>query len=738
MKKIIIGAFLGCSFASLWGQQKSDTLPQMSIQEVEISTHSFLKRNISSIQPIQSIDAKKIEMSMSATTADALLLNTNAFIQKSQQGGGSITLRGFEASRVLLYIDGVRLNNLIYRSGHLQNIITLDPFALHEVNLHLGASSNLFGSDALGGVVSVTTLLPKFSMEKRFKWTGKISTTFQSVNQSTQNHFQISQFNQKWSFNTAVTWSDFGDLKSGRNHNPFYQQDYQLRPFSIVRNQGRDSIIPNANPYLQSGSAYSQFDFIEKIAFRKNEHILHQLNLQFSTSSNIPRYDRLTEMVQGTPKFAEWYYGPQVRSMLAYDRVRKNESAYFQTTHVGLNFQHVEESRFQRRFQSNNLDGRNENVNVWGMKAWAERKNGDQTTVVGGDVYLNFLESTANRTQLSSGNQFALDTRYPNGKNSMHQAGIYLENKYKWTPKVQTQWGGRLGYSRLSSELNDSIFFKFPFSSIQQNNLTYSGNVGLAYFSKGIEEVDQWKTTLFSSTGFRTPNIDDLGKIFETAKGNIIVPNEAIKPEKTWTTDLGFTRMSKQMVWETHAYATLFFDAIVTSPFQYQGKDSIVYDGVLSAVFANQNQRRAFVLGGNSQLSWRINPHLTWNIGANYTRGRIIVGDSTTPLDHIPPLQISSDINYHVGKIAIWGQFYYQGRKDIRDYLLNGEDNEQYAPATGMPAWMVVHLKCRVALVKGFVVQGGIENIFDTQYRVFASGINGAGRNFQISLRKSF
>lgn len=737
MKKIFMGVFFGCSFASLWGQQKSDTL-QMSIQEVEIATHQFLIRNTSSIQPMQTIGAKKIEMSMSATTADALQLNTNAFIQKSQQGGGSITLRGFEASRVLLYIDGVRMNNLIYRSGHLQNIITIDPFALHEINLHLGASSNLFGSDALGGVVSVTTLLPKFSNDIRFKWTGKISTTFQSVNNSTQNHFQISQFNRKWSFNTAVTWSDFGDLKSGKNFNPFYQQDYQLRPFSIVRTQSGDSIVPNANPYLQSGSGYSQFDFIEKIAFRQNEHVSHQLNLQFSNSSNVPRYDRLSEVNRGGPRFAEWYYGPQVRSFIAYDRARKNESSYFQTTHVGLNFQHVEESRFQRRFQSNNLDRRNENVNVWGAKAWAERKTGNQTTVVGGDVYLNFLESTADRTLLSTGNRIALDTRYPNGKNSMHQAGIYVESKYKWTPKVQTQWGGRLGYSMLSSQLNDSIFFKFPFSSIQQNNLTYSGNVGLAYFSKGIEEVNQWKTTLFSSTGFRTPNIDDLGKIFETAKGNIIVPNESIKPEKTWTTDLGITKMSQQLVWETHAYATLFFNAIVTSPFQYQGKDSIVYDGELSAVFANQNQRRAIVLGGNSQISWRITPQITWNLGANYTRGRILVGDSTTPLDHIPPFQWSSDLNYHVGKIAIWGQFYSQGKKDIRDYLLNGEDNEQYAPSGGMPAWMVVHLKCRVSFVKGFVLQGGIENIFDTQYRVFASGINAPGRNFQISLRKSF
>ncbi len=738
MKTIFVGAILLFSSHGLWGQEKSDSIPKLTIQEVEISTHSFLKRNITSIQPMQSISAKKIEMAMSATTADALLLNTNAFIQKSQQGGGSVTLRGFEASRVLLYVDGVRLNNLIYRSGHLQNIITLDPFVLHEVNLHLGASSNLFGSDALGGVVSVTTLLPKFSNNNSFTWKGKISTSYQSANRSTQNHVQISQFNKKWSFNTAFSWSDFNDLVSGKRANPFYQGTYQLRPFSISRIQGRDSIVPNANPFLQSGSGYTQFDFFEKIAFRPHEKVVHQANIQFSTSSNVPRYDRLSEVIQGKPRFSEWYYGPQKRFLFAYDRVRKNESAFFQTTLVGLNFQHVEESRFQRRFQSDNLDRRNENVQVWGTKAWAERKVGNRSLVVGGDAYFNFLESTADRTNIVSGLKKSLDTRYPNGRNSMHHGGIYFENKKEVNPKIQTQWGGRLGYSYLSSELNDSIFFQFPFSQIKQNNFTYAGNMGIAYFSKGMNESHQWKFTFFSSTGFRTPNIDDLGKIFESAQGKIIVPNEAIKPEKTWTNDFGFTKLYENLVWENHVYSTLFFDAIVTSPFQYQGQDSIWYDGVFSAVYANQNQRRALVLGGNSQLSWKCTSRLTWNAGVNYTRGRIFSGDSTIPLDHIPPLQFSSDVNYHWGKFSCLGQLLFQGKKGIQDYLLNAEDNEQYATEIGMPAWMIFNLKCRYSLPKSIAIQAGIENIFDTQYRVFASGINGPGRNFQFSLRKTF
>jgi hemoglobin/transferrin/lactoferrin receptor protein len=477
---------------------------------------------------------------------------------------------------------------------------------------------------------------------------------------------------------------------------------------------------------------------MEKIAYASDENTTHQLNLQYSNSSDVPRYDRLTEMSAGKPKFAEWKYGPQLRTMMAYDRNRKNKDGFFQTNHIGLNFQHVEESRISRKFNSNNLDRRNENVNVWGATAWAERKNGKQTTVVGGDIYLNFLESTADRTVISTGVLKPLDTRYPNGKNQMNLFGAYLEHRNVLSQKFQTQLGGRLGYSMLSSQLIDSTFFKFPFNAIQQNNLTYSGNLGLVYLTEGVESKNQWKFSFFQSTAFRAPNLDDLAKIFETAKGTLIVPNESLKPEKTWTNDLGINKIGEKLTWETHAYYTLFFDAIVTSPFQYQGKDSVVYDGVLSAVYANQNQRRAFVFGGNCQLTRKPSERLTWNSGINYTKGRIFSGDTTIPLDHIPPLQFSTDVNYHWGKFALRGQVQYQGKKELKDYLLNGEDNEQYATAEGMPAWVVVNLKGRVTLPRGLSVSGGIDNLFDTQYRVFASGINGPGRNLQITIRSTW
>ena len=66
-----------------------------------------------------------------------LELSPGIRIQKSQGGGGSPAIRVFEANRVLIVVDGVRMNNAIYRSGHLQNSITVDPNNIDRVEIIL-------------------------------------------------------------------------------------------------------------------------------------------------------------------------------------------------------------------------------------------------------------------------------------------------------------------------------------------------------------------------------------------------------------------------------------------------------------------------------------------------------------------------------------------------------------------------------------------------------------------------
>jgi Outer membrane cobalamin receptor protein len=108
------------------------------------------------------INAKEIIKLSPQTSADLLAAIPGIKVQKSQMGGGSPVIRGMESNRVMLVIDGVRMNNAIYRKGHLQNAITVSPNQLDKTEVVFGPSSVIYGSDALGGVIHYYTKTPKY------------------------------------------------------------------------------------------------------------------------------------------------------------------------------------------------------------------------------------------------------------------------------------------------------------------------------------------------------------------------------------------------------------------------------------------------------------------------------------------------------------------------------------------------------------------------------------------------
>ena len=80
----------------------------------------------------------------------------------------------------------------------------------------------------------------------------------------------------------------------------------------------------------------------------------------------------------------------------------------------------------------------------------------------------------------------------------------------------------------------------------------------------------------------------------------------------------------------------------------------------------------------------------------------------------------------------------FNGWKKIKDYNPNGEDNQQYATADGMPSWVTLNLRTQFFVAKGISLLAGVENILDQNYRVFASGISAPGRNFVVTLKAGF
>jgi hemoglobin/transferrin/lactoferrin receptor protein len=742
MKKILIqlGMLFFLGIGSLLHAQ-IDTIPvQLQLNEIVISYNKTEERKNKIPQPIELIDSKTIARAQAQTTADLIAQNGSVLVQKSQQGGGSPIIRGFEASRILLVVDGVRMNNLIYRSGHLQNIMTIDNIALDRAEILFGPTSTQYGTDALGGTIHLFTKKPILSSGEEPLTQVGIRSRYSTANNESTTGIDINLGWTRFASRTIASFSRFGDLRSGRNQNPFFDGNYIRRDAYVVSNfdkpgaYGVDSIITNDDPSLQLKSGFNQYNLLQKFLFKQNDQISHSINFQFSSSSNLPRYDRLTDISGGVLKWSEWYYGPQERLLLSYDLEIKRDEAFFDLYRVNLNHQIIEESRFQRRYRNPNLQGRVENVTVSGFNLFAQHKSAHHELQIGADGQLNNLTSTAGSADIYTGTNAALDTRYPNGTNSMVLGGVYMTHLWKLSKKTNITDGIRLGYSTLNSTIVDTSFFNLPFTTIHQNTPTYSGSIGLVH-----NPTDKLKVSALISSAFRVPNIDDLAKIFESTPGSLIVPNANIKPERSLTYEVGISKVFGRILrWENSVYYTSFMDAIQTTPYQYNGLDSIFYDGEMSRVLAAQNTGKAYIYGFHSSVKSAIIGNLSIFASANYTFGRIQSKDGDIPLDHIAPFMAKLSVNYEWESFFAEAYTLYNGAKKLRDYSESGEDNLNYATGEGMPAWFTLNARMGYSFKNNLSLQGGVENILDTEYRVFASGINAPGRNFYIALKFNY
>lgn len=738
--------------------QPDTTLKEIKLDEIIISATNFSEKIKNIAQKIEVIPAKSIALTNAQNTGDLLINTGKIFVQKSQQGGSSPVIRGFEASRVLLVIDGVRMNNAIYRSGHLQNIITTDQNMLSRVEIMYGPSSAIYGSDALGGAVHLITKGPVLSGDKKSLVTGSGFARYSSANTEKTVHADASIGGRKFAWFQSYNYSDFGDMKMG-NQYPDKYPDFGRRTKYVDHINGIDSIVTNSDDRVQKFSGYKQWDITQKFLFKQNTRVAHLLNLQLSNSSNVPRYDRLQDIRNGNLRYAEWYYGPQKRLLGAYE-FNASGIGFLDDLKVNINYQDIEESRQTRDYRRyDRFDSRVEKVKVWGTTISARKVAGNNEFTAGADMQLNDVNSTATRTNQLTGDVAKLDTRYPDGKNKMNSFALFLQHVHKFNDqKIVLNDGIRLQAISLKSSILDNSFFNLPQTSIQQNNVAVSANIGLVYIPGKNTTV---KSNL--SSGFRAPNIDDLAKIFEssTAAKQVVIPNADLKPEYTYNIDLTISqRIEDRISLELTGFYTWFRNAIVKAPFKLNGQDSITYNGVKSQVLASQNVNKATLYGFTASLAADISTNLSLGSTLSFTRGEFLTDASKTsgiyekqsdgtyaivsrnvskrPLDHIPPVIGRTGLTYKNRIINTEIYLLYNGWKKLDKYNTDGEDNAQYATADGMPAWLTANWRATLTAVKNLQLQLGVENIFDRNYRYFASGFSAPGRNFIVAVRANF
>ncbi|MEN9913452.1 MAG: hypothetical protein RL528_173 [Bacteroidota bacterium] len=704
-----------------------------SFEEVVVSASKFEEKKNDVAQKIQVLRASEIASQNQSSMADVLANTGNVMVQKSQLGGGSPIIRGFETNKVLMVVDGIRMNNAIYRGGHLQNIVTLDNAIMDRVEVVFGAGSVVYGSDALGGVMNFTTKSPTLSSNNELLVKASVFRRYFSAANGNSTHTDVSFGTKRFGSLTSVTYSMYGDLRQGANRNP-YVGNFGSRPWYAETFNGVDSMVMNADTNVQVGSAYTQYDILQKFTFKQNDAMTHKLNFQLSNSGDVPRYDRLTQMSGSNPKYATWNYGPQKRLMAAYTLEFTKKNKFFDQGRVILAYQSIEESRITRKFNTIWENHNVENLDIFTLNADFAKKMNKHEFRYGAEAYLNKVNSTAFAKNVAVDTSTAISTRYPDGGSSMKSSAIYTTHTWEVSDKFIINDGLRFSYVGLNANFTDKTYFPFPFNRINQNNSAFNGNLGFVYLP-----AKTWRIIGNLSSGFRAPNVDDLSKVFESVPGNVIVPNPNLKVEYTMNGELG---VSKEILpglrANVNVYYTKLTNALITQNSQFQGADSIMYDGQLSQVMSTVNASKAYIYGVEGALAGQLNKYISVLGTVNYTLGRVLTDTIPYPLDHIPPVFGKFSVISSVNRLRTELFVNYSGWKRIKDYNMIGEDNFEYATAQGMPSWFTLNARVSYAITKDISLQVACENILDQNYRQYASNITAPGRNFILTLKGNF
>ena len=731
------------------------------LDEVVVSAFKKDVKGKKIAERIAVISKKDILKISPQSSADLLAVIPGVKVQKSQFGGGSPVIRGMESNRVLLVVDGVRMNNAIYRKGHLQNAITLSPNLLEKTEVVFGPSSVIYGSDALGGVIHYYTKTPQLSNEQTIE--SQLFSRFSSVNQEITTSASVELRFKNWASFTSVSHASFGDLRAGKNRRHGFENWGKVFYFSENSN-GNYTQNPtlNSSPNLLKNTGYNQSDFLQKFFVPLSKKTDLKINIQYSTSSDIQRFDRLTELKDLTDvfslKFAEWYYGPQKRFLVSSQFLVNPNKTWIESGAITAAYQNIQESRIQRKFGSLKRSYRQEMVDVFSV-------NGDFSVPLTNknskilsygfefaynDVASNSFGKILNieNSQINGfSEEFKVQSRYPDGGSSFLTSAIYLGYRQDISKKSSLNTGIRFTNIQKKATWIDETFLTFDAKTISRNNAAITATLGYVY-----KPNNNWQLNSVLSSGFRSPNIDDIGRVREKA-GFVTIPNIHVTPEFAYNAEVGVQKYfnAKRFRLGGSFYYTLL-DNYIQRDVVYNTDGSlkqVEFDGEMGVAVHNQNKGTAYILGYTVNYLGKISKTINTSGFITYTKGRTY--DTNEPMSSIPPLFGQFEVSYKKERVALGAEFRFNSRKDIKDFnITEGIDNHDLTPVIdatattdearyyGTPSWLTFGVNAGYELNNSISVQARLDNVFDVHYMEFASGVSSPGRNLSVSFVANF
>ncbi len=676
--------------------QKANILPEITLTEL-------IKTPISEKYPVFTITTLE-NVALQISAADLLASKSSITIQESQPAGGSPNYRGMEASRLLLILDGVPLNNAIYRSGHIQSSSTINPFFIKSISLLSGPASVAYGNGAMGGALIFKTANPEN------KKSTCLSQQFESSSNSVITSFKTNYYQKSFSHFTAFSLKSASNLKMGEN---------RLHGYSAW---GKELTSQNEQLYTH----YDKADLLHKSKYTINNKTALLTNTQYSTSSKIYRFDKMNDSNDdGSNKYEQWYYGPQNRFLQSIKYTSESKNFFHDKATAMLSFQNRKESRHVQKTNETLLNNRYEAVEIYDFNVDFDKQIQKITLAYGTGVRAQNVTSLADLSNNNS--SFYNTTRYPDNGSSIKTFFAYTQVNFPINNRLDLLLGGRWNNNRLLAKYNNPAF---NFSSIRNNNTSFINTALLSF-----NAIKNGTINFAYYSGFRNPNIDDLGKVFSKDNIHVVVPNPNLEPEYASNSELSINYSLKPFEFQLQLFNTHISNAINRELGLFNGSDSILYDGKMMRVQMNKNIESASINGISLFANCNISNELTITANCNYLNGET---HEKKPLSHIPPFNSKISLSHQTHKNLFSFYVLYNGWKLAEEYDELGVDNLDEATINGTPSWYTMNLDYTGKLDRHITLTLSVKNILDAHYKTFGSGLSSSGRNFIIGLQTIF
>ena len=417
---------------------------------------------------------------------------------------------------------------------------------------------------------------------------------------------------------------------------------------------------------------------------------------------------------------------------------KKGHGSLYDKAQMTTAYQFFEESRHNRDFGEDWLYNTKENVDAYSVNFDFEKTFEESRLFYGAEYVFNKVNSTGFTENILTEEENITASRYPDAS-TWQSIAAYTTYQWKIQKDLSFQSGLRYNHILVNADFDENLY-DFPFQKANINTGALTGSAGINWQQN---RFIGWRLNL--STAFRAPNIDDMGKIFDSEPGAVVVPNPDLKPEYAYSSELGFDwKPAENISFIATAFYTYLNDAMVRRDFNLNGETEIDYQGEPSRVQAIQNTAKAHVYGFESGIEIDLSVALRFSSQISITEGKEEQEDgSTAALRHAAPVFGNTHLIWHKKRLKFDLFAEYNGQFDYED-LAPSEQGKAYLYAIDdngnpySPSWYSLNLTGQYEFSKNLLTTASLENITDQRYRTYSSGIAAAGRNLILALRYSF